>query len=430
MMAMSQTRSEKLFTEALKYIPGGVNSPVRAFRAVGGVPFFVAKAKGAHIWDVDGNELIDYVCTWGPAILGHAHPKIISAVKAAAENGTSFGIPNPLEVTMATLICEMVPGIQKVRMTNSGTEACMSAIRLARGFTRRDKIIKFDGCYHGHADSLLVKVGSGALTFGHPDSAGIPADFAKYTIVLPFNDTEAVRAAFAANRNEIAAIIVEPVPGNAGLYLPKENYLQSLREITKANGALLIFDEVMTGFRVARGGAQERFKITPDLTCLGKIIGGGLPVGAFGGRADIMDLLAPLGPVYQAGTLSGNPIAMAAGIAGLEELRDGGVYCRLEELGEQLESGLRDAAKSANIPMQVNACGSMFCAYFTGEPVHDLADAMKSDRARFARFFHGMLDSGIYLAPSQFEAGFISTAHTAADLEKTISSAAKVLRTL
>jgi len=330
MIAMSQAQSEKLFAEALKYIPGGVNSPVRAFRAVGGTPFFVAKAKGAHIWDVDGNELIDYVCTWGPAILGHAHPKIISAVKTAAEHGTSFGIPNPSEVTMAKLICEMVPSIQKVRMTNSGTEACMSAIRLARGFTRRDKIIKFDGCYHGHADSLLVKAGSGALTFGNPDSAGIPADFAKHTIVLPYNDIEAVRAAFAANKNQVAAIIVEPVPGNAGLFLPKENYLQSLREATKANGALLIFDEVMTGFRLAPGGAQERFKITPDLTCLGKIIGGGLPVGAFGGRADIMDMLAPLGPVYQAGTLSGNPIAMAAGIAALEELRDGGPYCRLE----------------------------------------------------------------------------------------------------
>src|SRR5580658_314763 len=317
---MNRAQSEKLFAECLKYIPGGVNSPVRAFRAVGGHPFFVNRAAGSKVWDIDGNELIDYVLTWGPAILGHAHPKIIAAVKAAAEHGTSFGIPNPHETTMAKMICELVPSVQKMRMTNSGTEACMSAIRLARGFTRRDKIIKFDGCYHGHADSLLVKAGSGALTFGYPDSAGIPADFAKYTIVLPYNDPEAVRAAFAANKNEVAAIIVEPVPGNAGLYLPKENYLQSLLEITKANGALLIFDEVMTGFRLARGGAQERFKITPDLTCLGKIIGGGLPVGAFGGRADIMDLLAPLGPVYQAGTLSGNPIALAAGIAALAEL--------------------------------------------------------------------------------------------------------------
>ncbi len=317
---MTRTASEKLFAEALKYIPGGVNSPVRAFRAVGGQPFFVNKAKGAHVWDVDGNKLIDYVCTWGPAILGHAHPEIISAVKAAADRGTSFGIPNPLEVTMAKIICGRVPSVQKVRMTNSGTEACMSAIRLARGFTRRDKIIKFDGCYHGHADSLLVKAGSGALTFGNPDSAGVPAAFTQHTIVLPFNDTDAVKAAFRANKNKIAGIIVEPVPGNAGLYLPKPGYLEFLGEITKANGALLIFDEVMTGFRLAPGGAQERFGIKPDLSCFGKVIGGGLPVGAFGGRADIMDCLAPLGPVYQAGTLSGNPIAMAAGIANLEEL--------------------------------------------------------------------------------------------------------------
>ncbi|HXC35139.1 MAG TPA: glutamate-1-semialdehyde 2,1-aminomutase, partial [Candidatus Acidoferrales bacterium] len=317
---MTGSKSKKLFAEALKYIPGGVNSPVRAFRAVGGNPFFVDKAKGARIWDVDGNVLIDYVCTWGPAILGHAHPKIISAVKAAAQRGTSFGIPNPYEVKIAKLICKLVPSVQKVRMTNSGTEACMSAIRLARGFTGRDKIIKFDGCYHGHADSLLVKAGSGALTFGNPDSAGVPADFAKHTIVLPFNDVEDVKAAFAANRNEIAALIVEPVPGNAGLYLPREGYLEFLRDITSAHGALLIFDEVMTGFRLAPGGAQERFGISPDLTCFGKIIGGGLPVGAFGGRADIMDCLAPLGPVYQAGTLSGNPIAMAAGLAALGAL--------------------------------------------------------------------------------------------------------------
>ena len=427
---MPQVNSEKLFAEALKLIPGGVNSPVRAFRAVGGAPFFVAKANGARVWDVDGNEFIDYVCTWGPAILGHAHPRIISAVKAAAENGTSFGIPNPYEVKMARLICELMPAIEKVRMTNSGTEACMSAIRLARGFTRRDKIIKFDGCYHGQADSLLVKAGSGALTFGNPDSAGIPADFARHTIVLPFNEPDAVRAAFAANENEIAAVIVEPVPGNAGLFLPKENYLQFLREITAANGALLIFDEVMTGFRLAKGGAQERFGISPDLTCLGKIIGGGLPVGAFGGRAEIMDLLAPLGPVYQAGTLSGNPIAMAAGIAALEELRSQDPYGRLEQLGGQLEEGMRQAAHAARIPLRFNRCGSMFCSYFADGPVHNLADAMKSDRARFARFFHGMLQRGVYLAPSQFEAGFISAAHTAADIGTTISAAAAALRAL
>jgi glutamate-1-semialdehyde 2,1-aminomutase len=425
-----RAKSKKLFAEALKYIPGGVNSPVRAFRAVGGNPFFVNKAKGARIWDVDGNELIDYVGTWGPAILGHAHPKIISAIKSAAENGTSFGIPNPFEVKMAKLICEFVPSIQKVRMTNSGTEACMSAIRLARGFTKRDKIIKFDGCYHGHVDSLLVKAGSGALTFGNPDSVGVPAAFTQHTIVAPFNDVDAVKEIFAANKNQIAGIIVEPVPGNAGLYLPKPGYLEFLSEVTKVNGALLIFDEVMTGFRLALGGAQERFKISPDLTCLGKIIGGGLPVGAFGGRAEIMDLLAPVGPVYQAGTLSGNPLAMAAGIVVLEELNRKNKYAPLEKLGAQLKAGMRAAAKSAKIPVQFNSCGSMFCAYFTGGPVHNLADAMKSDRARFAKFFHGMLDEGIYFAPSQFESGFISTAHTAADIEQTVKAAAKILRGL
>jgi glutamate-1-semialdehyde 2,1-aminomutase len=443
---ISRKKSEALFAEALKYIPGGVNSPVRAFRAVGGQPFFVDRAKGARVWDVDGNEYLDYVCTWGPAILGHAHPRIISAVKAAAENGTSFGIPNPFEVTMARLICSRVPGVQKVRMCNSGTEACMSAIRLARGFTQRDKIVKFDGCYHGHADSLLVKAGSGALTFGNPDSAGIPTAFTQYTIVLPFNDADAVKAAFVVNKNEIAGIIVEPVPGNAGVYLPRPGYLEFLREITKANGALLIFDEVMTGFRLAPGGAQERFGIKPDLTTLGKIIGGGLPVGAFGGRADIMNLLAPLGPVYQAGTLSGNPLAMAAGIAALEELGrdarparpDGSAnrpyqessYARLEELGRQLEAGMKDTAKSAGVPVTFNRCGSMFCAYFTSEPVHNLADAIKSDHRQFAKFFRGMLAEGIYLAPSQFEADFISTAHTATDIEQTIKAATKVLRGL
>jgi len=427
---MVRNISEKLFAEALKYIPGGVNSPVRGFRAVGGQPFFVNKARGAHVWDVDGNELIDYVGTWGPAILGHAHPKIISAIKAAADHGTSFGIPNPLEVTMAKLICELVPSIEKVRMTNSGTEACMSAIRLARGFTKRDKIIKFDGCYHGHVDSLLVKAGSGALTFGHPDSAGVPAAFTQHTIVLPFNNIDAVKAVFTANKNQIAGIIVEPVPGNAGLYLPKPGYLEFLSGITKANGALLIFDEVMTGFRLALGGAQQRFEITPDLTCLGKIIGGGLPVGAFGGRAEIMDYLAPLGPVYQAGTLSGNPLAMAAGLAALEELQAGSAYRQLEQTAEPLVTGMKDAAKSADVPVQINACGSMFCTYFTATPVHTLADAMQSDRERFKKFFHGMLNEGIYFAPSQFEAGFISTAHTAEDIGRTVTAAAKILRGL
>jgi glutamate-1-semialdehyde 2,1-aminomutase len=427
---ISRARSEALFTEALRHIPGGVNSPVRAFRAVGGQPFFAQRAKGARVWDVDDNEYIDYVGTWGPAILGHAHPKIIRAVQQAAEHGTSFGIPNPAEVTMAKLICEAAPSVEKVRLCNSGTEACMSAIRLARGFTRRDKIIKFDGCYHGHADSLLVKAGSGALTFGHPDSAGIPADFAKHTLALPFNDFYAVQQCFEANPGQIAGVIVEPVPGNAGLYVPQTGYLEFLRTITEQHGAVLIFDEVMTGFRLAFGGAQERFGIKPDLSCFGKIIGGGLPVGAFGGRADIMDCLAPLGPVYQAGTLSGNPLAMAAGIAALEELRPGDSYARLEELGGALETGLRDAANSAGVPMQFNRCGSMFCGYFTSEPVHNLEDAMKSDRARFAKFFHGMLAEGIYLAPSQFEAGFISLAHSVGDIDRTLCAAANVMKTL
>ena len=444
---ISRLKSEHFFAEALRYIPGGVNSPVRAFRAVGGQPFFVNRAAGAHVWTVDGDELIDYVGTWGPAILGHAHPLIIGAIKAAADRGTSFGIPNPLEVRMAELICARVPSIRKVRLCNSGTEACMSAIRLARGFTQRDKILKFDGCYHGHADSLLVKAGSGALTFGHPDSAGVPAAFTQHTLVVPFNDEAAVRAVFAANPGQIAGVIVEPVPGNAGLYLPRPGFLEFLRAITAQEGSLLIFDEVMTGFRLAPGGAQERFGLTPDLTCLGKIIGGGLPVGAFGGRAEIMDWLAPLGPVYQAGTLSGNPLAMAAGIAALEELAGPAPgraaafgsstlpvgqshYVRLEELGAALEAGMKAAAASAGVPVQFNRCGSMFCGYFTAEPVHNLADAMKSDRERFKKFFHGLLEAGVYLAPSQFEAGFLSTAHTEADLEHTVNAAIQVLRSL
>ncbi|HYE29796.1 MAG TPA: glutamate-1-semialdehyde 2,1-aminomutase [Methylomirabilota bacterium] len=426
---MNRTQSDQLFAEALRWIPGGVNSPVRAFRAVGGAPFFVSRAKGARIWDVDGNELVDYVGTWGPAILGHANEKIIRAVQAAAEHGTSFGIPNPLEVQMARLVCEAVPSVEKARMCNSGTEATMSAIRLARGFTKRDKIIKFDGCYHGHADSLLVKAGSGALTFGHPDSAGVPAAFTQHTIVIPFNDLDAVKAAFAANPKQIAGIIIEPVPGNAGLYLPKPGFHEGLRDICSNDGALLIFDEVMTGFRLARGGAQERFGVRPDLSCFGKIIGGGLPVGAFGGRAEIMDHLAPLGPVYQAGTLSGNPLAMAAGIAALEQLTPA-VYEQLEKQGAALEQGLRSAANSAGVSVQFNRIGSMFCGYFCDQPVWNLADAMRSNRERFAKFFRGMLDEGVYLAPSQFEAGFLSTAHDEAAIQKTITAAEKVMRTL
>src|SRR5581483_5934777 len=353
---------------------------------------------------------------------------VVKAVQEAAVLGTSFGIPNPHEVTMAKLICAAVPSVQKVRMCNSGTEATMSAIRVARGFTKREKIVKFDGCYHGHADSLLVKAGSGALTFGNPDSAGVPASFTEHTVVLPFNDEEAVRLAFEANKEHIAGIIVEPVPGNAGLYLPKPGYLEFLRKITRENGALLIFDEVMTGFRLAFGGAQGRFGIKPDLTCFGKIIGGGLPVGAFGGRAEIMDCLAPLGKVYQAGTLSGNPLAMAAGIALLEELADGKAYATLEERGAVLEHGMKDVARRAGVAMQFNRIGSMFCGYFTNGPVWNLEQAMKSDREKFARYFQGMLGEGIYLAPSQFEAGFISTAHTEEDIGRTVAAAAKVLK--
>ena len=453
-MAVIGPKSEALFAEALRYLPGGVNSPVRAFRAVGGNPFFVDRAAGARVWTVDGDELIDYVGTWGPAILGHANAKIIAAVKTAADQGTSFGIPNPLEVTMARRICEMVPSVQKVRMCNSGTEACMSAIRLARGFTGRDNIIKFDGCYHGHGDSLLVKAGSGALTLGNPDSAGVPADFAKHTIVLPFNDPEALKAAFSRHGKELAAVIIELVPANAGLYLPKPGYLELLRKLASDHGTVLIADEVMTGFRLGPAGAQGRFGLTPDLSTFGKIIGGGLPVGAFGGRADILDCLAPLGPVYQAGTLSGNPLAMAAGLAALEQL-DGSaksevrspkcevrnksevrspksedVYQRLETLGAQLEDGMKDAAKSAGVPVQFQRIGSMFCGYFTSEPVHNLVDAMKSDRERFKKFFHGMLAEGIYLAPSQFEAGFLSTAHSTQDIDATARAAAKVMKSL
>ena len=424
------TKSEQLFAESLNHIPGGVNSPVRAFRGVGGQPFFAERAAGARVWDVDGNEYIDYVGTWGPAILGHAHPAIIEAVKAAADCGTSFGIPSEPEVRMAQLVKDCVPSVEKVRMVNSGTEACMSAIRVARGFTDRPKIIKFDGCYHGHADSLLVKAGSGALTCGNPDSGGVPAEFTAHTIVLPFNDRDAVEQAFAANAGQVAGIILEPVPGNAGVYLPREGYLEFLREITATNGSLLIFDEVMTGFRVSLGGAQERFGITPDLSCFGKIIGGGLPVGAFGGRAEVMDVLAPDGPVYQAGTLSGNPLAMAAGLAALEELKNGAVHEQLEAKGARLEAGLNAAAEKAGIPVITQRAGSMSCLFFAEQPVHNLADAMQADRERFKKYFHGMLAEGVYLAPSAFEAAFLSAAHTDADIDATIAAAENVMEAL
>jgi len=413
------TNSSELVARAEKCIPGGVNSPVRAFRNVGGDPFFVARGEGARIWDVDGNEYIDYVGSWGPAILGHAPKVVVEAVRDAATRGLSFGIPNPLEVEMAELICDWIPSIEKVRMVNSGTEAAMSCIRLARAFTGRDKIVKFDGCYHGHADALLVKAGSGALTHGQPSSAGVPAAFANLTISLPFNNAGLLRKTFQENKNEIAAVITEPIPANAGLYFPGENFLSILREECTSNDALLIFDEVITGFRVARGGAQEIFGVKPDLTVLGKIIGGGLPVGAFGGRAEIMDQLSPDGSVYQAGTLSGNPIAMAAGLAQLRELERINGWKLLEKSGAQLEALARDAIKSANTEITFHRLGSMFCLFFAAAPIFDLANAQRSDPKIFGRFFAACLKRGVYFAPSQFETGFISTAHTAEDIERT-----------
>jgi glutamate-1-semialdehyde 2,1-aminomutase len=413
------TRSSELFQRALSRIPGGVNSPVRAFRGLGRDPFFVDRAEGARIWDVDGNEYIDYVGSWGPAILGHAPSVVVDAVRAAAARGVSFGIPNPLEVEMAELICRWVPSIEKVRMVNSGTEATMSCLRLARGFTGRDKIIKFEGCYHGHVDALLVQAGSGALTHGRPDSAGVPADFAALTISLPFNDIEAVRAAFRENPASIAAVILEPIPANAGLYFPRDNFLEDLRDECTKQGALLIFDEVMTGFRVARGGAQEIFGIRPDLTALGKVIGGGLPVGAFGGRAEIMDQLSPQGPVYQAGTLSGNPLAMAAGLAQLRELERIDGWKILEASGARFEELTRETLRELKLPWVFQRIGSMFCLFFTADPVTDLASAKQSDSEKFAHYFRACLDRGVYFAPSQFETGFLSTAHTAEDINRT-----------
>ncbi|MEY2602229.1 MAG: glutamate-semialdehyde -aminomutase [Verrucomicrobiota bacterium] len=421
-------RSSQLFGAAQKRIPGGVNSPVRALRNVGGEPFFVERAAGAKIWDVDGQEYIDYVGSWGPAILGHAPKVVVDAVRAAAARGLSFGIPNPLEVELAELICQWIPSIEKVRMVNSGTEATMSCIRLVRGFARRDKIIKFDGCYHGHADSLLVKAGSGALTHGRPDSAGVPKSFAELTISLPFNDIDLVRKTFAENKNQIAGVILEPVPANAGLYFPKENFLSNLRDECTKHGALLIFDEVMTGFRVARGGAQEIYGIKPDLTALGKVIGGGLPVGAFGGRAEIMDQLSPDGPVYQAGTLSGNPLAMAAGLAQLRELDRIDGWELLDKLGAQFEELTRVAIADTKIDATFHRIGSMFCLFFAPGPIVDLAGARRSDLKIFAKFFHACLERGVYFAPSQFETGFISTAHTPNDIERTVIVVREALR--
>ena len=422
--------SADLFARARQLIPGGVNSPVRAFRSVGGAPFFVKSAQGATLTTADDRELIDFVCTWGPAIHGHNHPLIRQAIAAALERGTSFGTPNPSEVEMAEMITRFVPSIQKVRLCNSGTEATMSAVRLARGFTRRDKIIKFSGCYHGHSDSLLIKAGSGALTHGNPDSAGVPASFARETIVLPYNDAAAVEAAFAVHPGEIAAVIVEPYPANVGLILPLPGYLAALRAACTRAGALLIFDEVMTGFRLAKGGVQEIEGITPDLTTLGKIIGGGLPVGAFGGRADVMDHLAPLGPVYQAGTLSGNPLAMAAGIAALRLLEAENPYERLAALGRQVRDTLLDATRAKGLPAQVPQTGSMFCLYFSATPVHSYADALQSDAALFGRFFHACLARDVYLPPSAYEACFLSTAHEGTVIDRACERMRDAVRSL
>jgi glutamate-1-semialdehyde 2,1-aminomutase len=417
--------SHDFWKRANARLVGGVNSPVRAFRGVGGDPFFVTKAAGCTITDADGREYIDFVGTWGPAILGHAPKVVIDAVRETALHGTSFGIPNPLEVEMAETICRMVPSVEKVRMTNSGTEAVMSAIRLARGFTGRERIVKFEGCYHGHVDSLLVKAGSGALTLGQPDSAGIPASLASLTTTVPFNDLESLKAVFLEKGSEIAAVILEPVPANAGLYLPEPGYLEAIQKLCREHGSLLIFDEVMTGFRLAPGGAQEIFGITPDLTTLGKVIGGGLPVGALGGRAEIMDLLAPLGPVYQAGTLSGNPLALAAGLAQLREMERIGGWKILEERGAQMEESMRHAIKGK--PLTFHRIGSMFCLYFCEGPIRHLDDAKRSNKEAFARYFHAALTQGVYFAPSQFEAGFLSTAHTGAVISKTAKTIAILL---
>jgi glutamate-1-semialdehyde 2,1-aminomutase len=417
------TNSERLFERAQTVIPGGVNSPVRAFRSVGRTPLFVSRAKGARIYDVDGHSYIDYVGSWGPMILGHARDEVIEAIKRAANDGTSYGAPTEREIELAERICEAFPSIERVRLVSSGTEAAMSALRLARGFTGRDRIVKCEGCYHGHSDSLLVKAGSGLATFGTPDSAGVPADLARNTIVVPFNDVEALRRVLKDQGDQVACVILEPVAGNMGCVAPADGYLKSVREMTSSNGSLLIFDEVITGFRVAYGGAQELYGVRSDLTCLGKIIGGGLPVGAFGGRAEVMERVAPLGPVYQAGTLSGNPLAVAAGLETLRLLRELNPYDRLEQLSSRLEMGLRDAAGEAGIDATVNRVGSMMTAFFNSGVITNWDTAKPSDTSRYASFFGKMLERGVYLAPSQFECAFVSIAHDEQLIDSTISAA-------
>jgi len=425
---MTQPGSDALFATAQRIMPGGVNSPVRAFRGVGGRPFFVERAEGCRITDVDGRTYIDFLGSWGPLILGHAAPALVEAVGEALRRGTSYGAPTRGEVEMAELISRAVPSMEMVRLVSSGTEAAMSAIRLARGATGRDAIIKFEGCYHGHADSLLVKAGSGGATFGVPDSLGVPAALAALTITVPFNDEKAVETVMASRGREVAAIIVEPVAGNMGVVPPAPGFLAGLRKLCDAHGALLVFDEVITGFRVAYGGAQALYGVRPDLTCLGKIIGGGLPVGAYGGARGIMERIAPLGGVYQAGTLSGNPLAVAAGLATLRALEKPGVYERLETAGAKLEGGLVDGARAAGVPLVVNRVGSMLTAFFTETPVTDYASAKRSDTARYGRFFHAMLDGGVFLAASQFEAAFVSLAHRPGDLDESAGIARKAFQ--
>jgi glutamate-1-semialdehyde 2,1-aminomutase len=423
-------KSAELFARAVELMPGGVNSPVRAFRGVGGTPRFIREAKGATMTDVDGHTYIDYVGSWGPMILGHADPEVVDALSEALSRGTSYGAPTRLEIEMAEEIAGAVPSVEMVRMVNSGTEATMSALRLARGATGRAKIVKFEGCYHGHGDSLLVKAGSGVATLGLPDSPGVTDAVALNTITAPFNDTAALEQVFDQHGRDIAAVIIEPVVGNMGCVAPRENYLRDVREITRRAGALLIFDEVMTGFRLARGGAQELYDVAPDITTLGKIIGGGLPVGAYGGPRDLMNLVAPAGPVYQAGTLSGNPLAMTAGLTTLKRLRDKSVYERLERAGARLTAGLTEAARDAGVETVTNRVGSMFTGFFTREPVTDWTTASRADRALYGKFFHAMLGEGIYLAPSQFEAAFISLAHTDELLDRTIEAARKAFARL
>ncbi len=427
---MQTKKSKALFKNAIKVIPGGVNSPVRAFKAVGGNPLFIKRAKGSKIWDADNNEYIDYIGSWGPMILGHSHPKITASLKKAIELGTSYGAPTEAENTLAGLTLKAFPSMDMVRFTSSGTEACMSAIRLARAYAKRDNIVKFEGCYHGHADSLLVKAGSGAATLGIPDSPGVPADLARHTYNAVFNDLDSVKAIFEKDPEGIACIIVEGAPGNMGVVLPKDGFMQGLKSITEEYGALLIMDEVMSGFRLCYGGAQKIYNIRPDITCLGKVIGGGLPVGAFGGKREIMRMLAPMGPVYQAGTLSGNPVAMAAGIATLKELKGKANYQRLFKTTEAICKGIEDAAGEKGIPCHIAIAGSMFTVFFSKKPVHNYTDAKASDIAMFSRYFSGMLKNRVYLPPSQFEAAFVSLAHNERDVERTIEAARRAFKNI